>query len=452
MKKVFWKKRTARMAAIFSIALLCIIGVAIALSGGVSVLATLAVIPVVAWMKDDKFKALSTEELKALEPEELVKYHEAFVESKNLELQSKIDAKADSADIKSFKKEMFAALQEQTKALNEALSTVIKGQIDKNEVNQDRFKQAVSEAKQSIADYLSKKNDNFSITVKVDPMTFGNSTTGQVIAPFYVNAINEIRLRKPFLKELVNNIQVGFNQAIYWIEEVAQVGGADTTAEGVAANDVEYNLETKTGSLEKTTVFGTISEEMLAEPFLSNFIESKMFKDIDIKLDSKIIAVLAANNTPFSAGDDAGTIEGASVLDAIVFGVTQAVENEHMPTTLLCHPRTVARFKTVKDKEGRYVVAPFMTPDGTRVDDLAIRTSTGVAKGFMYILDPMLVDNFIASEIRFDKGLNGTDFKEGKESMRGMAKSKAVVQGNNKAGIIYVDIAAAIAELELVVA
>jgi hypothetical protein len=33
-----------------------------------------------------------------------------------------------------------------------------------------------------------------------------------------------------------------------------------------------------------------------------------------------------------------------------------------------------------------------------------------------------------------------------------MAKSKAVVQGNNKAGIIYVDIAAAIAELELVVA
>lgn len=398
------------------------------------------------------FKIKTNEELAAMSAEELVTYHKEYTDAKNEEMKQLIESKADATAIEAFKKEMFEALQEQTKNLNQALATMVKGQVKKGVIAHDNVKEAIAQAKEQISDYLEGKSDNFKLTLKVDPMLFSNATTGTVIAPYYVQGINEIRTRKPFIRERVNNVPVGYNQTLVWLEEVAQVGGAGTTAEGDAKSQVQYKLEAKTGSLEKNTIFGTVSDEMLAEPFLSNFIKNKMLKDLDVYIDGKILTVLASNNTSFSAGSAAGTVKGASITDVIVYANTQAVEENFMPTEVWCHPRTVSKMKTTKNTDGDYVVAPFLTPDGKSIDDLLIVTNPGISEDVLYVLDPMLIDNFVAEEIRFEMGYNGTDFKENKKSLRAEGKSKAVVQGNNKKGIIYVaDVDTAAAELELVI-
>lgn len=452
MKKVFWKKRTARTAAIFSIALLCIIGVAVFMSGGALGLASLAVVPVLAWMKDDKFKSLTVDELKDLDVEDLVKYHEAFQEAKEAEVKSLIEAKADATAIEALKSEIFVELQNQTKELNRALATIAKSQAEKGIIAHDNVKDAISQAKEQIDSYLNGKSSNFTFAVKVDPMTFANSTTGAVIAPYYVPGVNEIRTRNPFIRSLVNTILVGYNQTIYWIEQNATVGGAGTTAEGVAKSDVEYNMEAKSATLVKATIFGTISKEMLSEPFISNFVKNKMMKDLDIYVDGLILADISTGSTAFAAGTLAGTIPSANIYDVIAASVAQANASQFNPTQVWLNPAQLAEIKTTKDLDGGYVVAPFASPNGTMIDGLTVITNTGVTAGEMYVLDPKLVDCFVAEEIIFEMGYNGTDFKQNNKSLLAETKLKTVVQGNNVLGIIKSTIATATAELEKVVA
>lgn len=399
-----------------------------------------------------EFKTKSQEELAAMSAEELVTYHKEYTDAKNEEIKQLIESKADATAIETFKKEMFEALQEQTKNLNQALATMVKGQVEKGVIAHDNVKSAIAQAKEQIDNYLAGKSSNFTFAVKVDAMTFANSTTGAVVAPYYVGGVNEIKTRNPFLRSLINNIVVGYNQVIYWIEQNATVGGAGTTTEGSAKSDVEYNFEAKNATLAKATIFANISKEMLAEPFLSNFVKNKMLKDLDIYVDGLILADISTGSTTFAGGALDGTIPNANIYDVIAASVAQANASNFQPTHVLINPAKLAEIKTTKNADGDYVVAPFATPDGTRIDGLVVITNNGVTADEMYVLDPMLVDCFVAEEIMFEMAYNGTDFKQNMKSLLAETKLKTVVQGNNKLGIIKSTISTAKAGLELVVA
>lgn len=446
MKNVFWKKRTASKLAFISIALLAVVAVGLLLAGAFTGVATLAIVPVVAWMSDNKFKALSDEQLKELSAEDLVKYHQDFLEAKNAELESKIEAKADVNDLASFKKEILDAMLEQSKALNSAIERQVLSST-KGETNDDCVKAAIKEAKESINDYLQGKRDNFKLTVKAD-MTISGSTTGTIIAPFFKTGVSLIRRRSTLFLNLINRIPVGLNQIIYWNQEVATVGAPAVTAEGVAKPQVEYKLEAKNSTLQKIAAFGTISKEMLAEPFLNNFIQKRMLVDLELKIDDTIIAyIIASGSTAFSAGSSAGTIEHANIYDAIEAAAVQCQENHFQPNYVMGHPRTLAKIKQEKNKDGDYVIAPFASQDGTMIDGLKVVANAGIAEGKLFVLDSALIDLYVGEEINFEMGYNGTDFKENKKSLVGEAFVKTVVDGNNKKGIIYMDVETAIEAL-----
>lgn len=399
------------------------------------------------------FKTKTQEELSAMSVEELVKYHEDFEASKEAEIKSLIESKADAKAIESLKSELFVELQNQTKALNQALATIAKSQVEKGNLPADSIKQAIDNAKEDIKSYMEGKSSHFSFSVKVDPMTFGNSvTSGTIIAPYYVPGVNEIRTRAPFLRQLINNVPVGYNQTIYWVEEDTAVGGAGTTTEGTAKSDVEYNFKDASDTLAKATIFATISEEMLAEPFLSNFVKNKMIKNLDIYIDGLILASISTGSTAWSGGTLSGTIPSANIYDVISTSVAQAQGQNFQPTEVWLNPAQGAEIKTTKNNDGDYVVAPFASSDGTRIDGLVVRYNNGITADEMYVLDPMLVDCFIAEEIKFETAYNADDFKKNMRSLRAEAKLKAVVQGNNKLGIIKSTISTAKADLEKVVA
>ena len=447
MKNVFWKKRTASKLALFSIALLAVVAVGLLLAGAFTGIATLAVVPVVAWMSDNKFKALSTEELKALDPEQLIKYHEAFIEAKNAEMEAKINAKADQTDINQFKKEIFEALAEQTKALNQSLERQITN-TKGADLSEDCVKQAIKDAKESISDYLAGKQSNFKITVKAaEDITFGSSTTGTVIAPFFKTGISRIRKRSTLLLNLVNRIPVGLNQIIYWNEEVAGEGTPAVTAEGVAKPQVQPKYRSQSATLQKIAAFATMSKEIMAEPLLMNAINNRILVDLELAIDAIIIADVITASTAFSAGSSAGTVEHANIYDVIVAANAQLSENFFEANYCMVHPRTIQAIKKEKNKDGDYVVAPFVTNNGTTIDGLILVENAGISEGKMLIMDSSLVDLYVGEEINFEMGYNGEDFKENKKSLVGEAFVKTVVDGNNKKGIIYIDIETAIEAL-----
>lgn len=457
MKKLFEKQN--RILSIFAIVALVAVAFGMFMADAITAVAFFATVPLVAWIADGKFKELSKEELENLPVEDLAKYHAAYIEYKNSILEGLIKTKSEdnAKQIKELKDDMFNALQNLTKQLNQALETQVKNN-QRKDVSIASLKTTVDEMMNSVKDDLSAiavgtKSGSVVGSIKsAVAMTFASSSTNIVVAPYMIPGVNDIRKRNPFMLSLVNAETTDTN-LIYWVEEVAQEGGAGTTTEGNAKSQVQYKFIGRTQEMEKETIYAEVSKEFLKYPkFMNNFIRTKMLVDLNNQIDAKITAAIIAKSTAFAAGDLALTVSDPNLNDVIIAATNQAEINHFYPSYVCLHPTDSAKLKLVKDKNNQYVIAPFATADGTIIDGLRVITNTGITAGKCLVFDPSLVTVWVGENVTFEMGLNGDNFKENMKALLAEAEMLTIVGANNKLGIIYADIADAITALTKVVA
>lgn len=402
------------------------------------------------------FKTKTQEELAGMKAEELAQYHQDFIAHKNAELTAKVEGKADTSVIEGLKAEIFSSLQDLTKQLNQALESQIKSNHNKS-ISYTSLAGSVEQMIDGVKNELmavgnGTKTGSVMAGLKTAvAMTFAasaNVTAAPITVPYVVPGVNEIRKRNPFMLSLVNADTTDSN-IIYWVEEVAQVGGAGTTDEGVAKSQVQYKWAGKTASPLKKTIYAEVSKEMLMYPkFVANFVRTKMLADLNREIDAYITATIISNSTAFAAGTLANTVVNPNLYDVIAAAINQAELSEFMPNVVCLNPTDLTKLKLVKDKNEQYVIAPFAAVDGTTIDGLRVITNTGIDAGKCLVLDTNLVNVWFSENVTFEMGLNGNNFKENMKALLAEAQLLTVVPGNNKLGIIYSTIATAITSLK----
>ncbi len=85
--------------------------------------------------------------------------------------------------------------------------------------------------------------------------------------------------------------------------------------------------------------------------------------------------------------------------------------------TIMMHPVDVRKMKLVKDNQGRYVLPPFTTSNGTYIDNMRIVPNRKIALGYALVGDFSKFNAFMLEDLMIDIGLDGDDFTKNRRTI-----------------------------------
>lgn len=260
---------------------------------------------------------------------------------------------------------------------------------------------------------LKQKGGLVNLSVKaVDTMTITGNFSGGVVALSQLEqGVARIVRRMPFLRQIINTA-TSISKYITYIEQANPEGGADTTAEGGAKSQADFDLVEKSAETKKITAFIKISKEMIDDlPFIRAEINKELMELIELKLDSQILSGdglgnnlvgILTNAVSWTAGTFALSIVTPNELDVLRVAIAQIKTALFDPNFIIMHPNDVAKFDVTKTATGEYT-QPMIYRDENgvkRYNGITIIENTGITE------DTFLVGDFNKSNLRIREELN----------------------------------------------
>lgn len=184
---------------------------------------------------------------------------------------------------------------------------------------------------------------------------------------------------------------------------------------------------------------------------------------IEQKIDDTILdGDNAADNTKF---DGLQTVGGAFIVPtglagyytfANIYDVVMAVAVQVRlayfkgPLTAVLNIVWMAKMAGIKDAEGRYVIAPFVTPDGKKIGEVNVVFSTKIDAGDIIVGDLKKFNLVIAEDVMYDEGYENDDFSKNLVSKKLEAFSGSYYKLSDAGAIIYDQIATILTAIEVV--
>ena len=373
-------------------------------------------------------KSITAEQLKEKSAEDLAGLYNEYNELKSTELTTAIEAKATKEDIDSLKAEIVAGQVNQVKALNETLKAhgvAIKKLSEKgaNEVGLiSTVGGSLAEKKDELAALKGDAGKKLSLKV-VGTMTGANVSGGNVPVEQRLPGFDVIPSRRVRLMDIVSRGTADSN-IISWVSQANKDGAAAQTGEGLAKNQIDFDLVVNSESLKKTTAYIKISEEMLTDiSFIEAEINNELMREILKAVENQVYQGDGTGNnlngiltqaTAFAPGSfatgSANEIDNANAADVLTVAANQIKLAEHdAPNYILMNPTDVAALKTIKASatDKRYVDRLAMVAGDMSLDGISILETTLVTVG------TYLIGDFRMATV-FDKGM--VDIKVGYEN------------------------------------
>lgn len=281
-------------------------------------------------------------------------------------------------------------------------------------------------------------------------------------------------LRKRIMKYLTN-VSVGSlpieKPYAMWIEELDEQGNPIFIAEGAAKTQLSVRYEEREKKAKKIAVYGKVTTEMLRYlPQLISYIQNNLMKRMDLKTEDQLfngddtgdnLAGLIGYASAFDGGIglSGGTGLVGQVQDANEYDVIRAlalqVENSYgIPSKVFVTTDTIAKMDTDKDSEGRYILPPFKSANGTMVAGIElVPTSALNGTGVDFVGGDLSVINVsFINQVGIQIGLDGNDFTNNKKTILVEQELVQFVSANDTQVLVSGTFAVAKALIEEVVA
>jgi HK97 family phage major capsid protein len=258
--------------------------------------------------------------------------------------------------------------------------------------------------------------------------------------------------RQPFIAQLVN-VSRTVLEYIAWAEQTnIDPGVAGNTAEGAAKTVGSFRITEKNSMIETMTYYIKISKRMLDDlALIENEIRTELMEVLALRLDAQTLngngtspqmKGILQYATPFSAGSPlAGTVANVSFYDCLAAAILQVraggttlngeVYDIFNPNYIVLHPADATIMGLTKDSLGRYIMPPFMSPDGKAIEGLPIVENVIMTQG------TYLVGDFTKSNLRIREdaniaiGYENDDFTKNLVTILGEQRAGHYVKSNH---------------------
>lgn len=333
----------------------------------------------------------------------------------------------DSLEIKEAdgKSTALKTLLEEMQSQHDKLSAKVKDVVTASSTKVKSWSEQTEEGLEKHIESLSSMKDNMkapgvSFTMKAaGTITIaGNYSGGTVGLTDWDPEFARIQRRKPFMRELVRVLTTD-NLYIAWAEQAnPDPGVAGQVAEGAAKPQTDFDMIERSAKVEKTAVWIKVSKEALADiKFLRSEIDTELRELVELKLDEQILSGNGVSPNlkgileyapAFTGGGQ--VVPTANRYDVLIAAIAQVVAANFMPDTVVLNPVDFYGMQLIKDKDGRYLIPPFMSNGYYTVGGLRVVPNNGVTAGSFLVGDFKKDNLAIREEFNVQIGYVNDDF------------------------------------------
>ncbi len=317
----------------------------------------------------------------------------------------------------------------------------------------------------------SDKYAKANFVIKASTLTTGTITAVGTNAIAYELAdirpgVEPISRRPPFIMEICAR-ETANNMQVQWAEINTPTDGAASVSEGSGKPQSDFEWVEKNQKVEKFAAFMKVSREALADvTAMENAIRTELVEQITLLFDVQLLTGngstpnlngLARVAQAWAAGSFANAIDYANYMDVLIVAYNQIVTSSGGDTTyaanfrpnyIVLNPTDLTKIKTTKTTYGQYVIAPFMTPDGTVIADCRVIESAGMTAGKFLIGDFTKAHLAMREEVNVQIGYDGSDFTNNLVTILAELRGTLYVKSNHVNAFVYGTFSTALAALK----
>ena len=278
----------------------------------------------------------------------------------------------------------------------------------------------------------------------------------------YIDAmIHAVPKPKNFILELVDVTTQPGTEKIWYVQRINEEGDAAFIAEGALKPLADAEYKEFSADIKEVAVRWKMTNRVMyhAPAVVSNF-RQHAEELVEQKIDQQVLIGDGTGNTingiaelasPFVVpGALAGYYASANIYDVIqAVSAYVALNNFEGNHTVVLNTVWKAQMAGIKDSEGRYVVPPFVTPNGTEISGIRVVYSNKMPADKILLgqLDRFKV--VFAENMIFDEGWENDDFSKNLTSFKLEAFIGTYFPSNYAGSIIYDDIATVLTAIEV---
>lgn len=268
----------------------------------------------------------------------------------------------------------------------------------------------------------------------VGPISLASSFGANVLRGFREEGISSQPYNPRFILSLISTMFGGpGSNPISWVNRIPKEGGPAWTVEMATKPGIDFTLTAEQATAEFLAVYTVVTKQaLLSMPMLEQEIYSLLNNEMLNKLEqdiltgtgvSPIIKGIIPYATAFNAGALAGTIPSANIFDVIRVAIGQVYKANYFPNAVLVSIDTATAMDLTKDAEGRYLLPPFTTAEGTVIKGVRIYASNFVPD------DTFLVGDMTKYLFNFVEGLTIDVGYIDKQFIQNMVTIRAEIYG-----------------------
>lgn len=255
------------------------------------------------------------------------------------------------------------------------------------------------------------------------------------------------------------------NGVIRYMDQANITRGADNKAEGAAFAESAIDWIEKTISVQKITDSIPVTKESFNDlEFVRGEVDRLLNLNLALKEDQQLyagsgvapqlkgISIYAASaQAAIGAAPFADSVDFANLFDLIAClkMYISTGKKKYIPSHVTLNPADTLRMKLVKDSQGRYVLPPFITADGTVVDGVRVVESNQVTVNTFTIGDFRYATVYGMGGIEIDMGYINDQFVKDITTIKASKREALLVRDVDLGGFAKItDITAALALLE----
>lgn len=145
----------------------------------------------------------------------------------------------------------------------------------------------------------------------------------------------------------------------------------------------------------------------------------------------------------------AGYYTFANIYDVVMAVATQVrLSYFKGPLTAVLNTVWMAKMAGIKDSQGRYVIAPFVTPDGKKIGEVNVVFSTKIDAADIIVGDLKKYNLVMSEDVMYDEGYENDDFSKNLVSKKLEAFLGSYYKASDAGAIIYDQIATILTAIE----
>lgn len=356
--------------------------------------------------------------------------------------------KAITAD-KNIRAKQLETLNDVLKEYGVSIKKLSEGQTPQNVNKEGAFQDSLKKGLAENIDKLKDATQGWMTFKTVGNITSANISGGNVPVEQRLPGFDTLANRKIRLFDLISRGTTTSN-LVSWVSQSGREGAAGTTGEGLAKNQIDFNLVVDNEAAKKLTAFIKVSTEMLNDvDFLQSEINNELMVELMKVMEEQVyegdgtglnlngirtVASAFSASAPFTLG-----VDNANQADVLVAAMNQIeIAEQDEATAVLMHPSDVNFLKAIKvsTTDKRYVERLLNIGSSVSIDGVPVVKSTLVTQGEYLVghFPHALMLDHEALEVQM--GLDADDFTKNFRTFIAEWRGLVLVKTNKRASFV----------------